>query len=109
MALPDIHPDSLEPCQVLQNLIINACEFGMGKPVRVRAAVQPVSGGESSLQEGARPSHNLVLVVADQGCGLSDAAKKSVFEQWEASSPATGGGSGLGVRVPARFDPFACR
>jgi signal transduction histidine kinase len=78
-------PGNLE--QILDNLIANAL-----------AAVP--AGGHVRVESAAGPGPDLVVLrVVDDGPGMSEAAKKSAFRRFGASS----GGSGLGLAIVDRL------
>ena len=87
--------DNLKIQQLFQNLILNAIEFSPeGKEIWV-------SFKQSELQLEERPVPALMVLVNDQGLGIPENERSSVFEKFTQSSKTkTGsGGKGLGLAI----------
>jgi PAS domain S-box-containing protein len=77
--------DRLRLEQVVENLLSNALKYGAGKPIQISVS---------------RSDSNAVLVVADQGIGVSEEDQKRIFGRFErAVSPRHYGGLGMGLFV----------
>jgi signal transduction histidine kinase len=85
-AIPPVLVDRTHLVQILQNLISNAVRFcHPGRPPRIEIA-------------GARRDEMVELTVRDNGVGVADADKESVFDLlWQGSSADGVGGSGIGL------------
>ncbi len=82
--------------QVLFNIAGNAVKFTEKGSVTVQADVEAISGGWATV----------CLTVTDTGIGLSEAAKRRLFEpfaQAEASTARRYGGTGLGLSICRRI------
>jgi two-component system, LuxR family, sensor kinase FixL len=95
LEVPDHLPAEVDPAQVeriLENLLHNAFKYSpAGTPVTVRATLDLEAGG-------------LRLDVEDQGTGVPDELRESVFEPFfrvDDSSPAPG--TGVGLSLVAEF------
>jgi signal transduction histidine kinase len=91
LEVPDRLPAEVDPAQVeriLENLLHNAFKYSpAGTPVTIRATLDLEAGG-------------LRLDVEDQGTGVPEELRESVFEPFfrvDDSSPAPGAGVGLSL------------
>ncbi len=81
--------DRLAVEQVIENLLLNALKFGMGKPVTLRLRLE----GQSAR-----------LDVQDQGSGMTLDQQKHIFERFEqVMTRHRGGGFGIGLWVANRL------
>jgi PAS domain S-box-containing protein len=70
--------------QVVSNLISNAANYGLGKPITIRI----------------EPGERVRLTVEDQGVGIPPEAQERIFERYErAASTRRAGGLGLGLYI----------
>jgi signal transduction histidine kinase len=77
--------DPLRLDQVVVNLLSNAAKYGQGKPIHLNVQVR---GGSA------------VLVVKDEGIGISEEAQRRLFRKFERAVPAQHyGGLGLGLYI----------
>jgi signal transduction histidine kinase len=77
--------DPLRLDQIVVNLLTNAIKYGLGKPIRLQ------------LQ---RRGESAVLVVRDQGIGISAEAQERLFRKFERAVPSQHyGGLGLGLYI----------
>ncbi|MFN8125783.1 MAG: MtrAB system histidine kinase MtrB [Candidatus Nanopelagicales bacterium] len=89
VSVPDTCPVSCDPRRVgrvVRNLVVNAIEYGAGKPVEVVLTAGPLA----------------TLTVTDHGVGLDSAAAERVFERFWRADPSrrrTLGGTGLGLAI----------
>ena len=87
--LPDILGDHQQLCQVLTNLLINACEAQVaGGAVHITASLVP------SLDEG-QPDR-IAVQVADDGPGIAPDIRERIFNPFFSTKPQ---GSGLGLAI----------
>jgi signal transduction histidine kinase len=71
--------------------------------LRVRPAALQVRSGDPSRAAGERRSPDGVeCVVADNGCGISEADRERIFDPFFTSKPA-GEGTGLGLSTAVRL------
>ena len=90
-SLQRIESDAMRVRQILFNLMSNALKFTERGYVSVTLSTFEAAG-----------SQKLKMVVADTGCGISDADKSRMFEAFEqarATTAQTHGGSGLGLSI----------
>jgi len=76
---------------ILQNLLSNALKFGQNKPI---------------LLEFATDINNLIIIVKDQGIGVSEQYAERVFEPFFQISQGNSrkyGGSGLGLTIVSQI------
>lgn len=81
--VPDAAIDPVSLQQVLTNLLVNAIEAFEGRPGRIRVAAGAVAGA-------------LVIAVEDDGPGIPESARATLFLPFETSKPS---GTGLGLYV----------
>ncbi len=87
--LPPIQGDHQQLCQVVTNLLINACEAqACGGAVHLRAATR-------GAVPGAEPAA-VVLRVADDGPGIPPEIRDKIFDPFFSTKPQ---GSGLGLAI----------
>jgi PAS domain S-box-containing protein len=102
--VPAIRADATQLGQVLINLGTNAIHALGGRPGRIEYRVQPVSRHDERLpaevaQGCAQAGVDAVCVsVSDNGCGMSEATLKRMFEPFFTTTP-LGQGTGLGLPV----------
>lgn len=85
--VPEIHGrwDRLRLEQVLTNVLVNAFQYGAGRPVSVT---------------GAATANEAILEVRDRGIGISQDDTTRIFEKFERAVPvASYGGLGLGLYI----------
>jgi signal transduction histidine kinase len=88
-ALPTIHGDHHQLCQVVTNLLINALEALNGRgAIRIRAHAAPPEG------EGRPPV--IELSISDDGPGIPADVKERMFNPFFSTKPQ---GSGLGLAI----------
>ncbi len=104
--LPDLLIDSAKFEQVLVNLLINAIH-ALKKTVAPKIEIQVLSSKLEGVarDEGLRTAHHLrsgdevvVLIVRDNGSGISPENLKKIFDPFF-TTKATGVGTGLGLSV----------
>ena len=77
--------DPMRVDQIVVNLLTNAIKYGMGKPIHVQVQ---------------RDGESVVLVVKDQGIGISEEAQARLFRKFERAVPSQHyGGLGLGLYI----------
>ncbi len=79
--------DSRRIERILRNLVVNAIEHGLGKPVVISVAAS---------------DDTVAVVVADSGVGLDEGQAARVFDRFWRADPArarTTGGTGLGLSI----------
>ncbi len=87
--LPPIHGDHQQLCQVVTNLLINACEAqSCGGRVHIAARAQRTHDEEAHL--------TIVLSVADDGPGIPVDIRDRIFNPFFTTKPQ---GSGLGLAI----------
>jgi len=93
--LLECHPAQIN--QVFMNLLINACD---AVEERMLTAVQGVQGEISlTLRFDGR---DILVVIADNGTGMSDEVKSKLFEPFFTTKPA-GKGTGMGMSIVYRI------
>jgi len=100
---PLLEGDAGRIAQILVNLWSNGLKFGLGRPVRVRVALDdetPCALPPAPLQP---PRKVLRVEVADSGPGLSPADCERFFRPYEHAPAELGGGTGLGLHVCRNF------
>ncbi len=85
-SLPAVNADKNQIQQVLLNLFLNACE------------AMPKGGRLSITSSHDAESQNIMLTVADSGCGVSEENIAKVFDPFFTTKP-VGKGTGLGLSV----------
>jgi PAS domain S-box-containing protein len=81
--------DRLRIDQVITNLISNAIEYGMGKPIVITASLD---------------ADHAVVTVRDHGAGISSADLGRIFDRFErVTSRSKSGGLGLGLWITKRI------
>ncbi|MEO0326370.1 MAG: ATP-binding protein [Myxococcota bacterium] len=86
-SLPPVRGSADRLTQVLLNLLLNAVD-----------AVREAGRGEVRLRATRAPGEGVMLVVEDDGPGIPEALRDSIFEPF-VTSKATGEGTGLGLAV----------
>jgi signal transduction histidine kinase len=87
--LPPIHGDHHQLCQLVTNLLLNACEAQSGGgAVHIRAETREADGDE-------RPA-TVALHVSDDGPGIPDEIRDRIFNPFFSTKPQ---GSGLGLAI----------
>jgi signal transduction histidine kinase len=90
-----VHADNMRLCQILLNLLSNACKFTKGGTVRLR-----VARAEDS-------SHHWVhFAVSDTGIGMTEEQLGRLFQEFSQADASTArqfGGSGLGLVISRRL------
>ncbi len=87
--LPKIQGDHQQLCQVVTNLIINACEAqACGGSVHIRAVARPATGAEQPA--------TVTLCVSDDGPGIAAEIRDRIFNPFFTTKPQ---GSGLGLAI----------
>jgi PAS domain S-box-containing protein len=87
--LPPIHGDHHQLCQLVSNLLINACEAQSGVgAVHIRA--------ESREADGEEHPATVSLHIADDGPGIPDEIRDRMFNPFYSTKPQ---GSGLGLAI----------
>ena len=100
--VPKLRCDPVRFRQILYNLTGNAIKFsggGAGRRGRVEVELEPAADGSPSL----------VLLVRDNGIGMSAATQARLFKsfmQAEASTTRRFGGTGLGLAITRRLVEF---
>jgi signal transduction histidine kinase len=94
---PLVEADRNRIAQIAQNIITNACKFGLGRPVRVRAALLR-----------SEPLPVLRVRVSDTGRGMSADQAAACFDAGVAAPHAIGGGTGLGLYLSRAFAELMC-
>ncbi len=103
--LPDgINADPLRIHQILVNLIGNAIKFTQNGRVSLKISPTENIGGLAGNDAGNNAINNsgLKFTITDTGIGISEEAQKRLFgkfEQEDASTTRTYGGSGLGLSI----------
>jgi signal transduction histidine kinase len=92
--LPSIRGDRAKLSQVAMNLIENATQS-----IEEGAADRNTITITTSLASGPR-GDDVILTVADSGCGIDDETRKHIFEPFFTTKP-RGVGTGLGLAVCA--------
>ena len=87
--LPRIQGDHQQLCQVVTNLIINACEAqACGGSVHIRAVAEPAAGADQPA--------TVTLCVSDDGPGIAAEIRDRIFNPFFTTKPQ---GSGLGLAI----------
>jgi signal transduction histidine kinase len=87
--LPHIHGDHQQLCQVVTNLLINACEAqACGGGVHISARAQQTRDEERRM--------TIVLSIADDGPGIPADIRDRIFNPFFTTKPQ---GSGLGLAI----------
>jgi two-component system, cell cycle sensor histidine kinase and response regulator CckA len=83
--------------QVLLNLVVNARDaMASGGRLVVEVRNEDVAPGTAAAVAGARPGPNVLLTVADTGCGMDDETRRRAIEPFF-TTKAGGTGTGLGL------------
>lgn len=85
---PAVLLDEAKVGDVLRNLLENACKYGSGKDVEIRAELREGSAGAQA-----------VLSVSDRGPGLVSGEEARIFDKLFRSAAARPTGSGLGLWI----------
>ncbi len=85
--LPPVEIDCGQIKQVLLNVLINA--------------IQAISGnGEIRITTAADDAGGVIIRIADNGCGISDEARKRIFDPFFSTKPT---GTGLGMAIARKI------
>lgn len=86
--------------QILNNLVSNACKYGAGTPVVVRATATRRSSLPDTLRVQEEDGDVVLFDVVDGGLGMSDAETKILFEPYHRLHRHSGiKGTGLGLSI----------
>jgi two-component system phosphate regulon sensor histidine kinase PhoR len=100
--LPPVTADADQLAQVVQNLLENAVKYGReGGTVRLRAE-RPATAAETPLNRRWPARPGVVLVVADQGAGISRQHLPRLTERFyrvDTGRSRAAGGTGLGLAI----------
>lgn len=93
--LPKISCYASQLNQVFVNLIANAIDALENQPSPRRIAITTKEG---VFESRSHPIPSVVIQIADNGCGMSDAVRDRIFDPFFSTKP-VGSGTGLGLAI----------